>query len=151
MWEEWQTNLGEVNGRGMLENGGWRSMKLKAVALGCRFKLKFGETHCSLRICCILYLWIVWAPLLRACCGNMTGKDNYYRMMASCQAQVCVGTLSLQAHTHHRIKGQIVICLHEFVSAFLTLQASCLTDITGRSILSVWPRRPDWFPCVHFL
>lgn len=110
-------------------------MKLKAVALECRFKLQFGETHCSLRICCIPYLWIVWAPVLRACCGNMTGKYNYYRMMASCQAQVYVGTLSLQAYTHHRIKGQIVICLSLFQPFSHSRQVVSLTSLGGAYFL----------------
>lgn len=149
MWREWSGAC--VKGRGVLQNGGWGSMKLRAVALGWRFKLQFSETHCSLRICCIPHLWIVWAPVLRACCGSMTGKDNYLRSMASYHVQVYVGTLSLQAHAHHRIKGQTVICLHQFVSGFLRPQASCPTDVTGRSILSVWGRCPGWFLCVHFL
>lgn len=98
MWREWSGAC--VKGRGVLENGGWGIMKLRAVALWWRFKVQSNETHCSLRICCIPYLWIVWSPVLRACCGSMTGKDNCYRMMASYQAQVYVGTLCLQAQCH---------------------------------------------------
>ena len=154
VWEGWQTNIwGKdvmwrewsgacVKGRGVPENGGWRSTKLRAVALGWRFKVQCSETRCSLRICCTPYLCIVWAPVLRACCRSVTGKNNYYRTTASYQAQV---------YAHHRIERQIVICLHLSVSAFLTPQASYLTDITGRNILSVWGRCPDWLLCVHFL
>lgn len=70
------------------------------------FKLQSNEAHSSVRVCHMPNLWIIWALVLRTCCGIMTDKENYCRTMASCPAEVYVDE---RANTH--LFAPVYFCL----------------------------------------
>lgn len=58
---------------------GWGMRKHKVES--CYFGVAI-QWDSALRICYSIF-WTVWAPILRVCCGTITGKDNWYRTMTS--------------------------------------------------------------------